>query len=364
MIRMVLYLFALAFVFISACVSPGPTSQKSKRFVHTTNDSIRYSGRIKEGDSVAIYWSATSITFRFKGTSANALLKDERGLNYFNVVIDGDSLHFIRLNAEKQFYTLAEDLPNGEHTISLIKRNEWDKGTTYFYGIEIDGELLAPPPQKKRVIEFFGDSITAGYAIEDNTGGDSPDSIFTNNYYTYAALTARHFNADYYCTVKSGIGIMISWFPLIMPEMYDRLDPNDPRSRWDFKKVQPDVVVINLLQNDSWLVNKPEHESFKKRFGTSAPGKEQIISSYRTFIQRIRTVYPNAHLICALGSMDATKAGSPWPQYVKQAVTSLSDSKIHTLFFPYMNKGGHPRRADNEKMAGILIDFITKEIRW
>ena len=43
---------------------------------------------------------------------------------------------------------------------------------------------------------------------------------------------------------------MVSWFPLIMPEMYDRLTPTEASSKWDFSSYQPDVVVVNLFQND------------------------------------------------------------------------------------------------------------------
>jgi hypothetical protein len=246
----------------------------------------------------------------------------------------------------------------------LIKRNEWETGKSWFYGFNItDGSLLELPPANARVIEFFGNSITAGYAIDDNTGGDSPDSIYTNNYYTYAAITARHFKADYYCTVKSGIGILVSWFPLIMPEMYNRLDPTDSTSRWDFH-IKPDVVVVNLFQNDSWLVKLPDNPSFKQRFGSKAPEKERIVEAYRSFIKDLRQVYPKAHIICALGSMDAVKEGTPWPGYIKEAINPMHDERIHTLFFPYMNKSGHPRRKDNEIMAEILIRYIEKNISW
>jgi hypothetical protein len=122
--------------------------------------------------------------------------------------------------------------------------------------------------------------------------------------------------------------------------------------------------VINLLQNDSWLVNLPGHESFKKRFGKKKPSPEFIISAYREFVKSIRAVYPNAHIVCALGSMDATKEGSPWPGYVAKAVDDLSDSNIHTLVFPFTGKAGHPRVDDNEKMAEILIEHIEKNVKW
>lgn len=360
----ILRAWIISAILVGCAASEG--SKQDKVFYSPLSDSLRYVGRVKKtADSITLYWSGTSVSMRFKGKGLKALLRDDHGKNYFNVIIDGDSLHYIRLDSVKQYYTLAENLEDKEHTLELVKRTEWDRGTSWLYGIEVEkGTLLSLPTPNKRVIEFFGNSITAGYAIEDNTGGDSPDSIFTNNYYTYAAITARHFQADAYFTVKSGIGIMVSWFPLIMPEMYDRLDPNDASSKWDFTQVTPQVVVINLFQNDSWLVAKPEHPSFKQRFGTKPPTPEFIIEAYKDFVSKIRTVYPHAYIICALGSMDATKEKSPWPGYVSKAVQQLGDKKVLTHFFPFTNKSGHPRIDDNKVMAESLIQFIEQHIEW
>ena len=335
--------------------------------VYSDNGKIRYTGRINFEDKKApeIYWPGTQIEIRFEGEELRVKLKDEKGENYFNVVIDEDSLRYIKLDKEARYYTLAKGLPEGKHTIKLIKRTEWDLGKTWFLGLEItDGKLLQLPQTDRKVIEFFGNSITAGYAIEDLKGGDSPDSIYTNNYNTYGAIMARHFNADYYGTLRSGIGIMISWFPLIMPELWDRLDPTDPDSKWDFSDVQPDLVVVNLFQNDSWLVNMHEEPTFEQRFGGEAPDEEKIISSYVDFISKLRGVYPQTPIICALGSMDATRDGSPWPGYVTTAVETLDDQNLHTLFFPYINKPGHPRVEDNRIMANQLIAFIEETFGW
>lgn len=350
---------------LTGCITQDTKGTYTVRHYVPSDPKVLITGRVLQRDSIGIYWPATSIKLKFNGGTLKAHLMDERGDNYFNIVIDGDSIRHIKLDSAKKYYILAQGLPKGEHTIELIKRTEWDKGETWFYGLQLtDGELVDPGPVNKRVIEFYGNSITAGYAIEDNTGGDSPDSTFTNNYNTYAAITARHFNADLYCTVRSGIGITVSWFPLIMPEIYNRLDPSDSLSRWDFNKVTPQVVVINLLQNDTWLIKMPDHPSFKQRFGTTAPTHEMVMERYRDFVKNIRAVYPDAHIICALGSMDASKKGSPWPAYVSRVVKEMKDPKIHSLVFPHTGKPGHPRTADNAVMARQLIDFITEKVSW
>ena len=153
---------------------------------------------------------------------------------------------------------------------------------------------------------------------------------------------------------------MVSWFPLIMPEMYNRLIPDDPESSWDFSKFTPDIVVVNLFQNDSWIVNMTDHSEFKHRFGATAPDEEFIIKSYRDFISTLRAQYPKARIICMLGNMDITSEKSLWPGYVKQAVEQLNDKNIQTLFVPYKGTPGHPRIEEQQIMADKLIEFIKK----
>ncbi len=350
----------ILFLLVFACSKP------QKVLIEPDNEGINYTGRINFADPKlpVVYWSGTEAKLTINGTGLRVELDDDHGDNYFNIVIDEDSLRYIKLDSSSKWYTLAKDLDEGEHTISLIKRNEWDKGSTTIRQFEVIGELLSTP-KNSRTIEFIGNSITAGYAIEDLTGGDSPDSTFTNNYPTYGAITARNFNADYLCTCRSGIGIMISWDPsIIMPEVFPRLNPKDTTSKWDFTSNIPDLVVVNLLQNDSWLVNRPDEAAFPIRLGEMAPSEEKIVASYQEFISLIRNVYPETPIICALGSMDATKEGSPWPRYVQEAVDGLGDSLIYTHFFPYIDKDGHPRVADNKAMAASLTDFIKKELKW
>lgn len=358
--RKILLLIILTLVF--AC------STKQELFVDYSNSQIVYSGRIdsSQAKGVELYWSGTSIKINFEGKAIAALIEGEKGANYYNVIIDNDSLFILRPDTTKRYYQLASELPKGKHTIEIFKRTEWDRGKTFFYGFKIEGaaKLLQKSPPYKRKIEFYGNSITAGYAVEDLSGGDSPDSTYTNNYLSYAAITARHFNANYHCISKSGIGVTVSWFPLTMPEMYDRLNPTDPNSKWDFSLYKPDIVVINLLQNDCWLVNMPDSDEFKMRFGTEAPNDEFIINAYQQFVTNIRNHYPKANIICSLGSMDAVKEGSKWIDYIKIAVANLNDKTIYTHFMPYIKASGHPSIKDQEEMANSIIEFIEENIDW
>jgi len=358
--RQILLLLALTLVI--SC------STKPALLVEYSNSQIEYAGRIDSSKvkGAALFWSGTSIKLNFEGESIAALIEDEKGDNYYNVIIDNDSLFIIRPDTTKRYYQLASALPKGKHTIEIFKRTEWDRGKTTFFGFKIAGnpKVLAKPLPYKRKMEFYGNSITAGYAVEDTSGRDSPDSTYTNNYLSYAAITARKFSAAYRCICKSGIGITISWFPLTMPELYDRLIPTDSTSKWDFSLYSPDIVVINLFQNDSWLVHRPSNAEFKRNFGNIAPSDEFIINAYQQFVANIRKQYPKANIICALGNMDATKEGSKWMPYIKKAVANLNDQHIYTHFIPYKETTGHPSIKEQEEIANSLIQFIDENIDW
>lgn len=335
-------------------------------FVPAGDRHIQYEGRmLMTKDAAELIWPGTSVKIDFVGTGVSGDIKDQDTSNYYNVIVDGAVTGKIHPDASRRSYSLAAGLPYGKHSVELFKRTEWDKGKTWFYGFIFSGKAVVadPPALPARKMEFFGNSITCGYAVADRAG-DSPVGYYENNYDSYAAITARHFHAQCHYTAKSGIGIMVSWFPLIMPEMYNRLDPTDPASRWDFSAYVPDLVVINLLQNDAWLTNMPANEQFKRNFGTQRPSEDFIIRSYRDFVRTVRRVYPKAQIICMLGNMDITREGSPWPGYVQKAVRELNDPRIFTLVVPYKNTPGHPKTEEQRAMAETLIAFIDKNIRW
>ena len=337
--------------------------------VKTNNPSISYMGRVNvQADSASFFWPGSSATINFQGTGIKASMRTRGEEGYFYAIVDGkagDALKF-RTADSTETISLASNLPAGTHSLQLFKLSN-NTSENILYGLEIEGtaKLLAPDKLPRRKIEFYGNSITAGHGVDVPAGmNDSGAPQHFNNYYTYAALTARHFNAQYSCIARSGIGIMISWFPEIMPEIYDRLNPMDADSKWDFSKYTPDIVVINLFQNDYWLTNNPAHPQFKARFGTTKPSEEFIIKSYQNFVSTIRSKYPKAHIVCALGNMNATEAGSKWPGYIREAISRLNDKKAYSVFFPYKDTPGHPKKNEQQAMADQLIAFIEKNIKW
>ena len=353
----------LAFCF---CAATLPLAAQT--IITGTDAHVQYMGRVGTNVSIAqLYWPGTSASLNFYGTSVAVNLLDSGGDNYFYVIVDG-KVQSTKLHpkAGEGRYDLATNLPLGKHSVQLFKLTEWPNGSTFVLNYELStgGYALPADAPKARKMEFYGNSITSGYAVEDTTGGDSYAPEYKNNYLAYGAVTARHYNAQYHCISLSGIGLMISAYPLIMPEMYDRLNPRDSVKKWDFTKYTPDVVVIDLFENDSWLVRSPQQPQFKIKFGDTPPTEEFIVNAYCKFVRTLRQKYPKASIICALGSMYASHPGSPWPSYIQQAVARVNDPKIFAYIFKYKNTPGHPRVNEQQNMANELEKFIDAHVKW
>ncbi|HET7570876.1 MAG TPA: SGNH/GDSL hydrolase family protein [Gammaproteobacteria bacterium] len=331
------------------------------RFIKADNPDFVYAGRIDFSNRQAprFYWAGDAATIGFTGSTLAVVLDNAAGDTYFDVIIDGDGAHrhVIHCRKGRHSYVVARHLTDARHTAKILRRVDPTFSVSEFEGIEIGphASVFRPAIRHPLAIEFYGDSITSGYGVLDTSRHHNADPAMMDSYLSYAAITARHFHADYRSISLSGIGILKSWFPLTMPQMYDRLNPRDPASHWNFSKWTPDIVVINLLQNDSWLLPREQHP----------PSKEQIISAYMNFVASLRRHYPHAFFICMLGDMDITKAGSPWPGYVKAAVRRLKAGgveRIDTLIVPYKATSGHPDVAEQKAMAKTLIDKIDSTV--
>lgn len=335
--------------------------------ISADNKQFLYTGRIDFADKKApsLSWTGSSIKANFTGTSLALTLNDQLGKNYFNIIVDDETQHPYVLEAKQgeQTYVISTALKPGNHTLEIYKRTEGEEGATAFKGLLLDAnaKLLPPPARPTRRIEIYGDSISTGAGNEGADNGADHLLSEKNNYWAYGAITARNLNAELHTISQSGIGVMVSWFPFIMPQFYDQLSAvGDNDSKWNFKQWTPDLVVINLFQNDAWLVDR------EKRL-QPMPTDAQRVQAYIDFVRSVRAKYPNAQIICALGSMDAT-ATPKWPGYITTAVERMKkenkDQKLDTIFFEFTGFGGHPRIAQHKANAEKLTAFIKTKMSW
>lgn len=329
------------------------------------NPNFQYTGRIDFTDITQpkIFWAGSYIKINFEGPIVFIQLDDQSGQSYYNVFIDEDYSNpkLIDCQPGAHNYLVSAVLSDTVHSLLIFRRTESSTGSTKFLGIQInDGKTVsAPAPRPGRKILFYGNSITCGMGNEAPDASGDDNMYHENNFLSFGAITARNLDAEYMAISKSGIGVMISWFNMVMEDYYYRLNPDDANSNYDFDLYVPDVVVINLLQNDSWLINNL----------VPVPDSSQRVQAYMDFVRIIRSHHQNAFIVCALGSMDATKIGSPWPGYITEAVDNLEiqdgDTLLGTHFFPFDPAWTkHPRVRHHQKMADSLTAYISNKMGW
>jgi len=321
-------------------------------FIPADDKNFQYTGRIDFSNPKApeFSWAGTSVRTKFTGTSLKVKF-NEKGAGMYYVFIDGnyDKGHVIKCDQGEKTYEVATGLANKTHDLLIYKRTDGGKATTAFMGIELDkgAKLLAPGPRPKLKMEIFGDSISTGLGC-DRARGKEHSREATDNFFAYGSVTARNIGAELHCISKSGIGMVKSWWPTIMPQYYDRLCATSLEGagkQWDFSKWTPDLVVINLFQNDSWTIKKPD--------------KAKIINAYVDFVKKIRGHYPKAKIVCALGSMSAGK--NQWAGWVKESAKQLNDAgdkEVYSYIFRIGTGNRHPNKKDHAKMAEELTAFI------
>lgn len=311
-------------------------------FIAADHAALRYIGRIDASDPLAplLYWPGSAVEAVFEGTSLTLHLHDA-GTNYVSVVIDGGEPVVLACAPGEGAYVVAEGLSPGQHTLTVTKRTEIAEGDLTFVGLTLDpGAGLGPRPADKALrIELYGDSITSGYSVDCDC--DSGEAVYKDNTHTYGAFTARALDADYHSVSLSGVGLVRSWWDATMLTYWDSLRDDD--HAWDFAAWTPDIVVVNLGQNDYWL-------------GV----KGQMIPAWQSFGRLLRATYPDAEIFFALGSMDVVAPGSPYPAMLEEAVAGLQaeDDRVHAVIFEYNGSGRHPVASEQAWMAEQLLDEI------
>jgi len=334
------------------------TLTSSANFIPANHPHIQYFGRWDMTDPLhpKHSWAGVYLHVEFTGTSIGVRMADND--NYYNVYVDG-KFHSIFHGGKpgEADYVLADSLTNGSHTLVFSKRNCAQNKVYSFSGLLLNdgGELLPHPPKPNRKIEFIGDSFTVAEGNEASQLNMPWEETFpvSNIDKGFAPIIARHFNAQYHITARSGIGMVCDWTgdrTLNLPDRFNRALMDAPEPKWDFQQWIPNLVVICLGLND--------HSGLKDKEGNvSSENSSLNRKRYHDFLATIRSVYHSVKILAVAAHVD----------WIRENVRQVVDEEkangkqdIYYAQFDYFENGyianGHPSVETHQKIAEQLIE--------
>ena len=338
----------------------------TEKTIPITSENVKFHGRVVQNKNRwYMDWTNTGIEFTFIGTDAFLTMGPtvSTTANFPCVAVYIDDQGTVRINELKSFekIQIASSLPYGEHRVKVLKVSE-STGTPIAMGeITIsssepkEARLLAPPAASDRKILFFGDSITAGYG---NLGKPENKNFYTyeqDGMQTYASLTAQALSADAHYICISGRGVYQSLdgrLDNVMPLYIDMAVPS-MNLRWDTTAFRPDLIVINLGTNDSWM------GVTEKNFEIAA----------KNFMLALRERYPNAKILWCYGMM-----GDNYNGLLTRIMNEFNDQYGNAGYFRIEpadttteaegGANGHPNVAAHQKRAEALTEKIKEFMGW
>lgn len=332
-------------------------------------------------DVLYFNWSCSTVELIFRGTHLNVSLRALCGQEFEGPPGDPDAgtrptwpwlavflddmdmpIRKFEIASPNETWLLYQSRQTETHRIRLVKITENYKSFLGITAFTMEGEILPAEKKTARTLEVIGDSITCGYG---NLVKDPARHFYSQDedgWQAYGAIAARKLGLDWNCISISGITAVKhqGWMmPYAMEELYaftDRIGQEklgiEPE-KWDFAAHPKDYIVLNLGTNDCYGIQfSPEDEL--PRF----PG------AYRAFLTEIRRLNgPDAHIICALGSMNYFLYAEI-VEAVAQYRRETGDERVHLLRFrpmhPFDGVGadGHPSLDTHGKMGAELAALL------
>jgi len=381
----------VAVVLLVSIVYTTPISALNETTSFTISDmqgKYKTQGRTAVVDgNLMLDYSASGIEFRANCSGDVKVTVNAKSLKssanqglYFTVVVDGVIQHADkRIPAENDEtwtsnstgypfhitktgnseFTIAEDLPAGDHTFAIYNQTEPALGVFGIKSITLEGSLISAPENNEHYIEFIGDSITAGFGALSPVDGHY--ALYQDATRTWPYLTADKLNADWSVVARSSIAATdgLGWsdtgyisMQTVYPKQryYYNTEINYPFDR------EPDVVVIALGTNDIM--------SFEQRGKTL----DDVKDGFEKMTILVRDKNPDAAIVWVYGMM--TNAAD---SIIEEVVAELGGnaSNYYTLKLPMNKDGGkdHPDLLAQTTYAdmvsgyvGTILDTKSKEI--
>lgn len=331
----------------------------------TTNAPMHVAGRVGRSSAggafaYAYQWPGLYFESRFEGRSVS--FRVGPGDVILQALVDGKPAGTL-VKPAPGFYRI-EGLDAGSHAVRINAVTESQAGPNQFGGFTLPASAKPLPlPQRKRQIEFIGDSHTVGYGNTSATRECTPADVWatTDNASAFAPKVAGHYDADYQVNAISGRGIVRNYdgspgdtLPVSYPfTLFDH------SARYADAAWQPQIIVIALGTND---FSTPLHAG--EAWSTREKLHADYEDSYVRFVEALRAGNPHAFFV--LWATDL--AEGEIQAEVRKVFTRLqSKGETQIAFIPIdgLTMTGchwHPSVADHDAIAEALIRRIDSQL--
>ena len=361
-------------------ISFAETRMYNETSLPCSDNKVGFVGRVDSSRKDVVRFSYPGIQVKcfFDGIQLSVDITDygsdgDVNINYFEVLLDGESKGNIEIKEGRNSYDLTEFLLEGKHELTLYKRTESFVGICGVHGFNGHGEFFELVEREQLRMEFIGNSIICGYgnglSIAMPPEGN-PTTGFTgkneNNFMSYSSIVGRQLDAEVCQVCYSGRGIFRNCDgteDYTIPKTYHKIIPDEPGSKWDFSSWIPDVVLVNLGTND-----------FAK--DPTLPLTDSLLEeAYRRFLWVVKNYYPESKIVL-LGSPMITDVYPPRAQHAtrmrkiqEKLVSELNRNKEQGCFYhefepqlPPYGEDWHPAKHTHQKMAYSLLQFLDSQV--
>ena len=312
---------------------------------------------------------ASGIEVRFSGTELSLDLSVNNDA-YIHVFIDDNIELFFDYQYDNRTFipagdsriTLCKDLPEGEHSVKILKANEGMYNKITWKKLYTDGEILEPAAEKTKKIQFVGDSITccaSSLNFPENSGGNGAGIKYEDSLHSYASYVGRAFDADVELFARSGLSMYNcmrdkeKWYST---PLYEQVDPFAGLGyNWDHTNFEPDLIV-----QFNWI---NEYQGKMLRDGISA---DVITEVYVEMIKMFKKDHPNAKLMLVCRD-DITEFIGVLNAAIKKYGEAEGDTSwitVMTYNKSALVNSGHPHPEGQSNIAKEFVPQIEEFMGW
>jgi len=326
------------------------SSNTVTNIVSATNSNFQYTGRIDYStpEKPDFIWSGTSVKVNFNGTKISGLFGATNGK--IAVYVDSVKQSVQNINSSLKPIEIT-GLSSGNHEVLFRKVSRAENGRITFQGVICDGTIVPPSPRQNMRIEFFGNSVSEGYAAAAPNEANRDNGAYDDNSSAYTCVVADKLKAEYHNTAMSGIAVSdgAGWLPFGMQSRYKLLDPYNANSLWEFSKYTPDICFMALGINDSYKPATITNRTWKRNYSDIV---HALVTAYGSKTRFVFAVPP------MIDSTDNYIALS------KELVLSLQTEGIQAYQYIYKQAriSGHPIASEHIAIANELYAFLKESV--